>query len=375
MNSITYRITGLMFLIVVFTVISLITLAEWQMTDLFHNYLLGSDRIIGQILDGSHQRMHSHMILGDSELSYLSSVHRALIWVGLAILIFGLLVSFALARSITVPLRKLNQAATQIAEGHFGQKVLVESNDEVGQLAKAFNHMTEVLAVNNRLRQQLLVDVAHELRTPLTVIQGNLEGMIDGVVAKDSRQLESLLEETKQLNRLIKDLRELSLAEAGQLSLDKEPTELGQILTRAVNMLRPLADEKNIIIEVIAPQPLIANVDVQRLNQVIYNLLTNAIRYTPSRGKIVVALTEIVEADCKWRQITIQDTGQGISAEHLPYIFNHFYRVDAARDRRSGGSGIGLAIVKRLVELHGGKVTVESEVGSGSVFYVYLPQS
>ncbi|MEL7632689.1 HAMP domain-containing sensor histidine kinase [Sporomusa sphaeroides] len=372
MNSITYRITGLMFLIVLFTVVSLITLAEWQMTDLFHNYLLGSS---DRMTDGfsGHQPMHGQL-LGASELIYLSSVHRALIWVGLAILVFGLGVSFALARSITVPLRKLNQAAAQIAEGHFGQKVLVESKDEVGQLANAFNHMTEVLAINNRLRRQLLVDVAHELKTPLTVIQGNLEGMIDGVVARDSGQLHSLLDETKQLNRMIKDLRELSLAEAGQLSLEKEPADLCQLLTRAVNMLKPLAEEKDIAIQVIAPQLVMADIDIQRLNQVVYNLLTNAIRYTPPGGEITVELRETAEAGSCWRQIAIQDTGQGIPAEHLPHIFNHFYRVNAARDRRSGGSGIGLAIVKRLVELHGGKIIVESQLGKGSIFYVYLPR-
>ena len=374
MNSITYRITGLMFLIVVFTVISLISLAEWQMTDLFHNYLLGSsDRMADQIMGNRHQAMHGQM-LGVSEMAYLSSVHRALIWVGLAILLFGLMVSFALARSITVPLRKLNLAAGQIAEGHFGQKVLVESKDEVGQLANAFNHMTEVLAVNNRLRQQLLVNVAHELKTPLTVIQGNLEGMIDGVVRADNIQLHSLLDETKHLNRLIKDLRELSLAEAGQLTLEREPADLGQLLTRAVIMIRPLAEEKDISIHVIAHPVITANIDIQRMNQIVYNLLTNAIRYTPGGGQITVALRETQENGRYWRQIAIQDSGQGIPAEHLPHIFSHFYRVNAARDRRSGGSGIGLAIVKQLVELHGGKVMVESEVGKGSIFYVYLPE-
>ena len=368
MNSITYRINGLMFLLVGLTVIILVYLAEAQMTGLFHEYLSANDaRGVGELTGNEGMRM------GMPEQVFLASVHRSLIWVGIAILIAGFGASFALARSITVPLRKLATAVEQIEKGNFGQQITAQSRDEVGQLAAAINRMNNALNQNNRLRQRLLADVAHELRTPLSVIQGNLEGMLEGVVDISQAQLSSLYDETVHLNRLIKDLRDLSLAEAGQLLLEKKLTDMNQLIEKVLHMLEPLAEEKGVALtgNLQAVPPVL--VDAGRISQVLYNLLTNALRHTPRQGKITIATALCEENGRQWLRVMVADTGTGISAEDLPFIFHHFYRADKARDRKSGGSGIGLAIVKQLVDVHGGKMTVDSTPGAGSNFGVYLP--
>jgi len=359
-TSITYRITGLMFLLIALTVFLLVYLANQQMTDLFQDY-------VGQT---GHMM---HMGMGQQEREFLASVHQALIWVGAGIMLVGLAASYALARSITVPLRTLSGAVKEIARGNYGQRVQINSGDEVEQVARAFNGMAESLETNNQMRKRLLADIAHELRTPLAVIQGNLEGMLDGVVEMDKEQVNSIYEETVHLNRLIGELRDLSLAEAGQLVLDKRLTDVSQLVVRALSKIKPLADEKGIVVESRLAEVPQAEIDASRINQVVYNLLTNAIRYTPAGGLIVVAATQAGEGKAGWLKLSVSDTGQGIAAEDLPHIFDHFYRADKSRARKSGGSGIGLAIVKQLVEAHGGRVEVESAPGRGSCFYVYLP--
>lgn len=361
MLSITYRITGLVFLLLAGTVFGLIYLMNLQMSELFQKYLMGNM--------GS---MHG-VIMGGAERAFLTSVHQSLNWVGAVILISGLVVSYALARSITVPLRKLSCAVEEIIKGQFGKKVEVETLDEVGNLAIAFNRMTETLETNKRLRKRLLADIAHELRTPLAVMQGHLEGMLEGVIEADKEQIASLYDETVHLSRLIKDLRDLSLAEAGQLTLDRQPTDINQLILRAVQMLKPLADEKTILLEHDLGQIPLIQADAGRISQVLYNLLTNALRHTPVSGAIKILTSTDRFHNKQMVKIEVRDSGIGISSEDLPHIFSHFYRADQSRNRKSGGSGIGLSIVKQLVEIHGGTVDVESRPDAGSRFYVYLP--
>jgi two-component system sensor histidine kinase BaeS len=372
-NSITYRITGLMFLAVALTVVILIYLANTQMDELFQEYLVVQRMEMSQM---GHAVSPSTMtiVMGPMEHTFLASVHQSLIWVGLGILVAGLAASYALARSITVPLRNLSRATEQIAQGNFGQTVPIETQDEVGHLAAIFNRMSETLATSTKLRQQLLANIAHELRTPLAVIQGHLEGMIDGVIEPSKEQLNSLFDEAVRLNRLIKDLRDLSLAEVRQLALEKRPADVNQLLTRAVIMLKPLADDKEIQVNCALKENLPeVVVDSDRMSQVFYNILVNAIRYSPRQGRIQVTTFLKEMENRQWLHVAIADTGLGIAAEDVPYIFDHFYRSEKSRDRKSGGSGLGLAIVKQLVEIHGGQVTVISELGKGSVFQVMLP--
>ena len=364
MHSITARITGLMFLSILITVVVLVFLANHQMSLHFGEYLTSQRSGMGMGMMGS---------MGMAEQNFLDNIHRSLYWVGGVILLVGLAASYFLARSITVPIRKLGMALEALEAGKYGETVAIDSRSEVGKLAGGFNRMSRSLAEQVALRRRLLADMAHELRTPLTVIQGNLEGMIEGVVERSDETLTSLHEETEYLSRMIKDLRDLSLAEAGQLSLEKEPADIAALIHRAVSMLEPLAFERNIsIIEQLAPiGPVL--LDSRRISQVLYNLLTNAIRYTPENGEVRVKTRTLVRNSRNWLCIEIQDTGCGIAPEDLPYVFEHFYRADPARDKKTGGSGIGLAIVKQLVEIHGGFILAHSQIGQGSQFEVYLP--
>lgn len=372
-NSITARITGLMSLSIAATVFLLIYLADEQMVELFQEYLVVQQMEMSQGLVGQPPGESAvTLVMGPLEKTFLASVHRSLIWVGIGIMAVGLAASYALARSITVPIRKLSRAAEELEQGNLGQTVLVEATDEVGHLAAIFNRMSETLATNTKLRRQLLANIAHELRTPLAVIQGHLEGMVDGVIEPSKEQLSSLHEEAVRLNRLITDLRDLSLAEVRQLALEKQPTDVNQLVVRTVTMLKPLADEKEIEISYALGENLpVVTVDSDRMSQVLYNILVNAIRYSPVKGHVHV-ITALME-EKQWLKISIEDNGPGISPEDVPYVFDHFYRGDKSRDRKSGGSGIGLAIVKQLVENHGGQVNVESVLGVGSIFHVLLP--
>ena len=368
MHSITYRITGLVFSAIVLTVCILIYLANVQMTGLFQEYLMGGQHMMGRA------GMNHLAIMGQQEEAFLASVHQSLLWVGLIILVVGLGISYLLARSITVPLRNLSRATEQIEQGNFDQKVFVEKDDEIGHLATVFNSMAETLATNNNMRRQLFANIAHELRTPLAIIQGNLEGMVDGVIEPSKEQLSSLHEEAVRLNRLIKDLRDLSLAEVRQLALEKTPTDINQLVTRTMLMLKPMSDAKEISIETALAEGLPEiEVDADRISQVFYNIIVNAVRYSPEQGVVKVTTSLASEEGKQYLKIAFTDDGLGISAEDLPYIFEHFYRGDKSRDRKSGGSGIGLAIVKQLVEIHGGRVVVTSTLGEGSTFTVLLP--
>lgn len=377
MRSLTWRITGLMFLSILLTVLLLVYLAEYQMMVHFTNYVAGQ-QTEGQSSEHMMKAMHGGgqamaAMMGLPEQVFLESIHRSLYWVGGALLLAGLLASYLFAQTITVRLRQLNTAVDAIGSGTYGQQILVESEDEVGRLAKAFNRMSRSLEENIQLRKRLLADIAHDLRTPLAIIQGNLEGMIDGVVEKNNEQLRSLHEETVYLNRLIKDLRDLSLAEAGQLILEKTSTDISAVIARAIQLLKPLADEKGIhLVMNLKPVPLLF-VDASRINQVLNNLLVNALRYTASTGTITVTCNVVDRKNQSWAELTVADTGIGICEADLPYIFEHFYRADKSRDKKSGGSGIGLAIVKQLIETHGGMVEAASSPGEGSVFRLFLP--
>lgn len=319
----------------------------------------------------AHPSMHSSMHLPQEQL--MSSIHDSLAWVGAFILLVGLAASYLLARRVTDPLRKLSAAAEQIGAGSYDTPILEQNGDEVGQLADSLRSMAKSLKANQVMRQRLFADIAHELKTPLAVIHGNLEGMIEDVVSCDKEQLSSLLEETIHLKRLINDLRDLSLAEVGQLRIERQETNINQLAEHAASLLRPLAEKKKIQLLLDTAEIPESFVDPARIIQVLYNLLTNAIRYTPREGKINISTQIMLRNGQECIAICVEDNGPGIPAEDLPFVFDHFFRVDSSRDRRSGGTGIGLAIVKQLVEIHEGQVTAESKIGEGCRFCIYLP--
>lgn len=276
------------------------------------------------------------------------------------------------ARRYTSPLSETMKAADALANGELSARVPVEGSGEFARLARSFNQMAEALETADQQRRGLLADIAHELRTPLTIIQGNLEGLRDGVYKATPEQLDLILDETHKLGRLVTDLRLLALAETGQLDLDLQWLDVPQLLRDGRDAFGRQAEEAQIALVVQAPEvlpPLLA--DPQRMAQVLGNLVTNALRHTPAGGRVVLGASMI--PDCSMVKLFVADTGEGISAEDLPHLFDRFYRTDKSRARTSGGAGLGLAIAKQLVEAHGGRIQADSEVDQGTTVTFLLP--
>jgi two-component system OmpR family sensor kinase/two-component system sensor histidine kinase BaeS len=239
--------------------------------------------------------------------------------------------------------------------------------------------MIDELARTDQQRRNLTADVAHELRTPLHIIQGNLEGILDGVYQPTSEHIEATLEETRLLTRLVDDLRTLSLAESGELPLQRQVVDVGDLLADALTSFSGQAEAAGVILQAETPQPdelsadsLLVEGDADRLDQVLSNLLTNAIRHTPPGGSVTLGAT----ATDGQVQITVADTGQGIEPEYLPFIFDRFWRGDRARSHSDGvGSGLGLSIASQLIKAHGGKIEATSELGRGTTFVITLSEA
>jgi len=290
---------------------------------------------------------------------------------GVPTILIGLAGLFALAmvgraiRGAAAPVGDLIEASGRIEEGDFRTRVPESGPREVRALARAFNEMSARLEETEQDRRSALADVSHELRTPLTVIQGNLEALLDGVYPADAEHLQLLLDETRILERLIDDLRTLTLAEAGSLVLHREPTDLGALLNDVAASYRSQADQAGINLTVTAAGDLpTLDIDPARIREVVSNLLTNALRHTPRDGRIAVS----AERAGDQAAITVHDTGSGIPEDQLARIFDRFYRSPD-----SPGSGLGLPIARSLVEAHGGTIGATSELGIGTTIRVALP--
>ncbi len=293
---------------------------------------------------------------------FIASVNQSILLAVAVAGIIALLLGAVLFFQITAPLRLLNKAAFAIAHGQLDQRVNIQSHDELGELGGAFNHMAESLERAQTQRKRMIADIAHELRTPLAVIQVNLEGMMDGVLPFNKEQLALTRDETLLLGRLVGDLRLLSLAEAGELKLERRPEQIGTIINQVVERLAPQTRLKQITLESsIAPQLPDLWVDSDRVGQVLGNLINNSIRYTPPGGSITLQ-AKMGNSSRNFVTVSVFDTGKGVDANDLPYIFDRFYRAEKARDRASGGSGLGLAIARQLVEAHGGSIRAFSPV-------------
>jgi len=290
--------------------------------------------------------------------------------VGAAVLM-ALLLSTVVSARVVRPVRALAGAAQRIARGAHAARVPVRGTDELAQLAGAFNEMATSLERAEQIRRQLLADVAHELRNPLATVESYVEALSDGVLAADQENWSAIRAETTRLNRLVNDLQEVSRAEAHELDLHPVPTMLSALVDDAVKAADPAYTAKGVTLEAERlPQSPTVEVDRERIAEVLANLLANALRHTLSGGEVRVS----ARAQGRFAEIAITDTGEGIAPEHLDRIFERFYRVDPARSRGSGGTGIGLAIVRAIVEAHSGTVTASSDgVGHGATFTIRLP--
>ncbi len=286
-------------------------------------------------------------------------------------MLIALVLGAFLARSLTRPIRELTAATKVLASGQLDHQVAVRSTDEVGELASSFNQMSTELADAARARRQMTADLAHDLRTPLSILRGYTEGLGDGRVQGSPALYRTMHGEVVHLQRLVEDLRVLSLADYGALTLNRRSIDPAALLERTGLAYFVQAEEKGISLRVEVPEDLPAiDVDTDRLTQVLNNLVSNALRYT-EKGEIVLA----ARADRGWVILDVRDTGSGISPEDLPRVFDRFYRADPSRQRgdEEEASGLGLAIAKAIVEAHGGRITAKSTLGEGSTFSIAFP--
>jgi two-component system, OmpR family, sensor histidine kinase BaeS len=281
------------------------------------------------------------------------------------VLLVTLVLCALLAGSIVRPLRRMAVAAQQAGEGDLSARVPVRRRDEVGEVGSAFNRMAERRAADDEARTRLTSDVSHELRTPLANVRGWLEAAQDGLVDTDRELLDNLHDETLLLQRLVDDLRDLAVGDAGGLVLDREEVDLADFVARLAQSFGGVAETAGVQLVAGADPGATAYADPVRLRQAVGNLVANAVRHTPSGGTVTVHAGPNL--------LTVADTGEGIPAEDLPHVFDRFRRVDPSRSRVTGGSGLGLAIVRQIVEAHGGTVTLESEPGVRTIATVRLP--
>jgi signal transduction histidine kinase len=308
--------------------------------------------------------------LSSREQQYLARTNRSSLYAALAATLVALTLGVFLARTLTRPVRELTAATQALAQGKMEQRVPVRSRDELGRLAGSFNQMSTDLARAVELRRQMTADIAHDLRTPLTVMAGYLEALRDGVLLPSPERFETMHREAQHLRRLVEDLRTLSLADAGELTLNRQPVPPRMLLEQAAAAYRHQAEQQSIELKVdAAPGLPDVSVDPDRMAQVLGNLLSNALRHTPARGRI--SLTATLQG--RRVLLTVRDTGIGIPPDDLPHIFDRFYRGDEAPEGGGDESGLGLAIARCLIALQGGTISVESSSGAGTMFVIALP--
>lgn len=307
---------------------------------------------------------------GPLEIAFEERLDRSILYAGLAAGVVALVLGAMLTRAVLQPLRVVSEGARRVGAGDLAHRVPVTSSDEIGDLARRFNEMAADLERQEALRQAMVADIAHELRTPLAVIRAQVEALQDGVFDYSEANLRPIHDQVLLLGRLVDDLRELALAEAGRLRLERSELDPRELVDRALTAFLADATESGVALSaVVAPDVPSVEGDPQRLEQVLGNLLSNAIRHTGPGGSVAVR----VSVEGEWVAIAVEDSGSGIAPADLPHVFDRFYRADPARSKADGGTGLGLSIAKRLVEAHGGSVSVASAPGEGSTFTVRLP--
>ena len=335
-------------------------------------------------MSGMSAMMSGNSALGNTQLletelfsNYRAAVNDALTLAAAAALIAAVLASYLISRQVVEPVSQMMALSHRIADGEYGERLKVSSGvqfnqmDELDQLGLSFNQMAQKLEKTETMRQQLIGDVSHELRTPLAAIKGYMEGLMDGVIPATPDSYQQVYSEADRLQRLVDDLQELSRVEAGAYQLKLESVSPLELIESVKKHLGRQFEEKEILLETIVGRDLPnVSVDKDRILQVLTNLVGNAMQYTSAGGRVTLTAAK----DKDEMVFSVSDTGIGISGDHLPFIFNRFYRTDKSRARASGGSGIGLTIAQALVKAHHGRIWAESTgEGKGSSFHFTLP--
>ena len=325
--------------------------------------ITANNKVVGYILVTGGQARPNPL-----EERFLSRMTQAVLLATLGATVLAVLLGLFLARTITRPVRDLTLATSAMAKGNLSQQVPVRSRDELGELTRTFNQMSADLERANALRRQMTADIAHDLRTPLAVITGYLEGLKDGVLKPSPKRFAAMYDESVFLQRLVEDLRTLSLADAGELSMNYQPTQPAELIERCSTSFQHQAELAGVRLATeVAPDLPPIRTDPERMLQALGNLVSNAMRYTPGGGEIRLSARQ----KDGMVLLEVEDNGKGIAPDALPHVFDRFYRGDEAR--HEGGSGLGLAIARSLVELQGGTITAESEgVGKGSRFVIWV---
>ena len=342
-------------------------------------YLLGESVSESQLQAGSQIEVDDQMVgilllkapldKNPLEDEFIRRIGNSIFLSAVGTILLAFILGAILSRTITRPIRELTKATHEMADGKLGQQVPVRSCDEIGELASSFNKMNSDLARSFNLRKQMTADIAHELRTPLALIIGHAEGVHDGVLPPSKENFEIIREEAERLEKLVNDLRTLSLADAGELSVEFQPVEIHKFLSDIQSHYLAPFNQKRITLNLMPAPVLLVNLDPSRFSQVLTNILDNALRFTPEGGRVDMSIRQSGDLI----EISIQDSGEGVTAEDAAHLFDRFYRADESRNRDAGGSGLGLAIAKSIVEMHKGKIWAESETGKGLKVIIQIP--
>ena len=317
---------------------------------------LAIDQLAAEYFTVLMQQYHIDPV--DSHRMFLTAIHRYLIWASLAALVLALLLNYLMTRRLLRPLFQMTKITGQVAKGNYSERVDVVSADEVGQLATSFNHMADNLEKVERLRKNMVADIAHELRTPLTNLRGYMEALSDEVIPPSRETFKMLEQESVRLVHLVEDLQQLARADAARAFLVKKELSLHTLLGQIVDLYRPNFQEKEITVQwQLEPGSELVTADGDKLLQAIRNLTDNAWKYSPRNGSVVISAIRTPDGI----RTTFANRSEDIDRKDVPFLFERFFRADRSRSRDAGGAGIGLAIVKELIEAHGGHVGAESE--------------
>ncbi|NQX66083.1 HAMP domain-containing histidine kinase [Paenibacillus alba] len=296
---------------------------------------------------------------------------QSVLWSAILGILLSVLLSLVVAKRITAPLIQMKKVAERMASGELGARTTVKGNDEIADLGGSLNHLAEQIMQQEQLRKTMTADVAHELRTPLATLKSHMEALMDGVWLPTPQRLESCYEEIERLRFLVGDLEQLTEMDSPHFKLKLHEEDVSVIVHGNIEAIRASYDQKGVTLVWGGATNVKATLDRQRLGQIMVNLLMNALKFTPPGGKVSVEVKEEQHRVL----IMVSDTGIGIDEDDLRFVFERFYRVEKSRDRKSGGSGIGLTIAKKLVEAHGGTIRMESGVGVGTTVKIHIPKN